>query len=110
MGTLLAMILSISMMTGCGHTTKQINTDTVNVRTVPLDEPVVVEAPAPPPRAPDAPVVAQQPPPRIPKPSELQVQRGTRGSERWIPEKVAPQRYFNTGGLAPHQSLMGWRR
>jgi len=107
MGTLLATILSISMMTGCGHTAK-INTDTVDVRTAPLKGPAAVEAPTAAPPALEEPVVTPQPTRQDPKPSELRLPRRSR-SERWIPEKVAPQQYFNTGGLAP-QSLMGWRR
>ena len=109
MGTLLAMILSMSMMTGCGHT-QNATTTAVQITVLPLSNDTGIE-PRSRAEARDTTVV-QGPPPLPALPLKGAAPRDPTGKtrkskDRWVPEPVAPQQYFNSGGL--HRSGMGWR-
>jgi hypothetical protein len=127
MGTLLVMMASIGLMSGCGRTAQQITLATPTAPTAPVSTapvavpltpddgdgesprktPVVVaDVPREPCRAagkaPASQPVDQKPKKPCPKPKSTKKP----APPRWIPEPIAPQSYLNAGGMAPHPYMM----
>jgi hypothetical protein len=101
MGTLLVMMLGMSMASGCGRATQQADTTGVRVILVPATD--TIEEPEAPARqtTDDPPSV----PPPDPAPAQPPRETDSKKRKAWIPEPLAPQPFL--GGLAHGP---GWRR
>lgn len=102
MGTLLVMMLSMSLASGCGRTTQQADATGARVILVPVAD--TIETPERPARQ-----TSDDPPATTtPDPAPAPPREATRKKRKaWIPEPLAPQPFL--GSVAAGAGA-GWRR